>query len=53
MRRSFEGNLMDLLAVYSDNFFREIYSIDNRALDGRLLEMKAVISAGSTFPPLR
>ena len=41
MRRSFEGNLMDLLAVYSDNFFREIYSIDNRALDGRLLEMKA------------
>ena len=40
MSRCMEGNLMDLLAVYSDNFFREIYHIDNRALDGRLREMK-------------
>lgn len=40
MSRSYEGNLMDLLTVYSDNFFREIYTIDNRALDGRLQEMK-------------
>lgn len=40
MSRHLEGNLMDLLAVYSDNFFREIYHVDNRALDGRLQEMK-------------
>jgi len=40
MSRRLDGNLMDLLAVYSDNFFREIYHIDNRALDGRLQEMK-------------
>lgn len=40
MSRSLDGNLMDLLTVYSDNFFREIYHIDNKALDGRLQEMK-------------
>lgn len=40
MKRKYEGNLMDLLAVYSDNFFREIYTISNSKLEGRLLEMK-------------
>ena len=40
MSRSYDGNLMDLIAVYSDNFFREIYRIENRLLDGRLQEMK-------------
>lgn len=39
MSRSYAGNLMDLLAVYSDNFFREIYHIDNKALAGRLEEI--------------
>lgn len=40
MERHYDGNLMDLLTVFSENFFNEIYNIDGIKLDGRLEKIK-------------